>query len=478
MLCFNFSVYKRFMLIQPLPCVTLFVETLNASLRTIDPTAELTRIQRVWLVTVLMGIIVTDMLCWAAFERRGLNRFTQSQLRWMFKSARLAWSHLLRCSVRIVLAHYGLHAGTLVLDETDKRRAKITKKIAGAHKIKDKKSGGYFNGQELVFLFLVTDTVSFPVDFRFYAPDPEVRAWKKRRKEQKQQAIPLAQRELRPAPNPTHPQKTDLAIEMLKSFADAFPTFLIRGVLADALYGNASFMDRAAAVTRQAQVVSELRANQLVQSGGKNIALKRYFARQSGVETQLKIRGQQEKPVVMLAARLPIKSHGKRRFVVALRYQGETDYRFLVATNLSWRHKDIAQLYTLRWLIEVFFEDWKAHGGWNKLTKHQGVEGSTRGVILSLLSDHMLLLHPEQSARLKSKQPGLPVGCVTERLKVDALISTVADIVHADDPVAVLDSFTKSLREALPLRPSKKHMAGLHLGRQDATNSLRYRAAA
>jgi hypothetical protein len=82
-LCFNFSVYKRFMIIQPLPCVTLFVETLNESLRTVDPKAELTRIQRAWLVTILMGIVVSDVLCWAAFERRGLNRFTQNQLRWM-----------------------------------------------------------------------------------------------------------------------------------------------------------------------------------------------------------------------------------------------------------------------------------------------------------------------------------------------------------------------------------------------------------
>ncbi len=192
------------MIIQPLPCVVLFVETLNESLRSVDPKIELTRIQRCWIVTILMGIIVTDMLCWAAFERRGLNRFTQSQLRWMFKSSRLAWSHLLRCSVRIVLAHYGIHAGTLVLDETDKHRAKVTKKIAGTHKIKDKKSGGYFNGQELVFLFLVTDTVSFPIDFRFYTPDPAVRAWKKRKKEQKQQGIPVAEREPRPAPDPTH----------------------------------------------------------------------------------------------------------------------------------------------------------------------------------------------------------------------------------------------------------------------------------
>jgi hypothetical protein len=466
------------MIIQPLPCVTLFVETLNESLRTVDPKAELTRIQRAWLITILMGIIVTDMLCWAAFERRGLDRFTQGQLRWMFTSGRLAWSHFLRCSVRIILSHYGINAGTLVLDETDKHRAKVTKKIAGTHKIKDKKSGGYFNGQELVFLFLVTDTISFPVDFRFYTPDPEVRAWKKRRKEQKRQGIPVAEREHCPAPNPMYPQKMDLAVEMLKSFADAFPTFLIRGVLADALYGHASFMDRAAAVTRNAQVVSELRTNQLVQSCGKNISLKRYFARQGGVETQLKIRGRQGKSVVMLAARLTVKSHGKKRFVVALRYEGETDYRFLVASNLSWRHADIAQLYTLRWLIEVFFEDWKAHGGWNKLTKHQGADGSTRGVILSLLCDHMLLLHPEQSARLKNKQPGLPVGCMTERLKVDALISTIENIVHAEDPLAVLDSFTKALREALPLRPSRKHMAGLDLGRQEATNSLRYRTVA
>jgi hypothetical protein len=37
---------------------------------------------------------------------------------------------------------------------------------------------------------------------------------------------------------------------------------------------------------------------------------------------------------------------------------------------------------------------------------------------LSLLCDHLLLQHPEQSIRLKKKQPWLPVSCVIERLKV------------------------------------------------------------
>ena len=33
--------------------------------------------------------------------------------------------------------------------------------------------------------------------------------------------------------------------------------------------------------------------------------------------------------------------------------------RYLAATDVSWRHDDIARLHTLRWLIEVFFENWK-----------------------------------------------------------------------------------------------------------------------
>lgn len=77
----------------------------------------------------------------------------------------------------------------------------------------------------------------------------------------------------------------------------------------------------------------------------------------------------------------------------------------MAATDVSWHHDDIARLHTLRWLIEVFFEDWKRHEGWCNRALQQGIEGSERGVILSVLCDHMLLLHPEQSARLEHKQP-------------------------------------------------------------------------
>ena len=180
----------------------------------------------------------------------------------------------------------------------------------------------------------------------------------------------------------------------------------------------------------------------------------------------------------MLAARLHVKAHDKRRFVVALKYEGEADYRYLVASDLSWRHTDIARLYSLRWLVEVFIQDWKQCGGWNRLSKQQGEEGSERGLIVSLLCDHLLLLHPEQIALLKNKQPGMPAGCLIEHLKMESLTETIRDVVMADKPEKVLESLTTSLQNISPDRQSSKHMSGRDLGCQEPVPTLKYRAKA
>ena len=81
--------------------------------------------------------------------------------------------------------------------------------------------------------------------------------------------------------------------------------------------------------------------------------------------------------MTVLSARLKVKAHGNKRFIIALKYEGEDNYRYLVTTDVSWRHDDIARLHTLRWLIEVFFEDWKLHEGWCNR-------------VLSLLPDNVL----------------------------------------------------------------------------------------
>lgn len=466
------------MLIRPLPVVTAFVDALSESLKTINSSTQLSKIQKITLGVFIMGIVVTKSINWAAFERRSLGKYKSTRLCWIFHQAGIAWHNLLQASVRNILLSYEIKSGTLAADDTGKKRTKRTSKIPGAHKIKDKPTGGYINGQELVFIVLVTDVATFPVGFRFYVPDPALSAWKKQDKSLKQKGIQKQQRPTRPEPDHIrYPTMQSLTLDMLREFVDAFPTIAIKGVLADALYGTGDFMDKASEITGGAQIVSQLRSNQKVSNRSHSeVILNAYFARQKGTGTQLMIRGGKEKQVTMLAARLYVKAHGKRRFVIALKYDGEEDYRYLVASDMSWRHTDIARLYTLRWLVEVFIQDWKAHCGWNRLSKQQGVEGSQRGVILSLLCEHMLLLHPEQLVLLKNKQSGMPAGCLIERLNAEALIDTVKVVVESDDPDAELKALTLALEDMLPKRESSRHMAGRDLGRQDATDSLKSHA--
>ena len=466
------------MLIRQMDFVVDYVAGLNASLKKLK-TSSLTQIQCNWLVTVLMGIIVAGSFSWAAFARRSLGVFNESQLRWIFRYAKIAWDLLLQASVAHLISHYGITTGVLVLDDSDKMRSRNTSKIAGVHKVKDKKTGGWFMGQEFVFLILVTNTVTIPVGFRFYVPNPAFKEWKKINKAEKKAGISPKERTKKPTPNPQYPSKQALALELLEQFSKNHPEIKIQAILADALYGNAEFMDRAATVTFCEQIISQLRTNQLVRSrSGKNTPLKAWFSRTDGVKTKLIIRGGDEKNVTMFGARLVVKSHGKKRFIVALKYEGETEYRFIVASNLTWRHKDIARAYSLRWLVEVFFADWKGHGGWNALSKQQGDEGATRGVILSLLCDHLLLLHPEQSARLKNKQPGMPVGCLIEHINAAALLDGVSHIVHADEPKSEFEKFRILMEASLPDRKSSKHLAGRDIGRLEPTASLKYQKAA
>ncbi len=466
------------MLIHPLSIVTTFIDELNTSLQQLKSSAQLTAIQKVWLGTVLMGITVTGMLNWAAFERRSLGAFSQDRLRWIFSWAKIQWESLLFASVMQILKTYDITHGTLAADDTDKKRSKKTTRIPDTHKIKDKKTGGYFNGQELIFLVLITDKVTFPVGFCFYTPDPALKEWKKQDEKLKKQGVAKKDRPEKPVSNPAYPSKPELTVKMIKDFVCAFPAIKVKAVLADALYGQSAFIDQVRRLTGNAQVITQLKSSQLVKNqNGKWVSLKEYFGRQAGVETYLTIRGDKEVKVTILAARLTVKAHGKRRFVVALKYEGETEYRFLVASDLSWRHQDIARHYTLRWLVEVFIQDWKGFDGWNRLAKQQGEKGSVRGVILSLLCDHLLLVHPKQSALLKNKQPGMPVGCLIEHLNTEALVETVKKIVTDEKPLEKFKVFAETLYEILPKRRSKKHMAGRDLGRIEPTPSLAYQNA-
>lgn len=75
--------------------------------------------------------------------------------------------------------------------------------------------------------------------------------------------------------------------------------------------------------------------------------------------------------------------------------------------------------------------------------------GVDTGSDLSLLYEHLLLLHPVQSTRMKNKQSGMSVGCLIESLKAEAQLVTIEHIVDTENPDVALDAFTDVRRETL-----------------------------
>ena len=91
--------------------------------------------------------------------------------------------------------------------------------------------------------------------------------------------------------------------------------------------------------------------------------MKDYFKSIAVQKIKLKIRGGIIKDVEIKHARLYVGSHKRILNIVALRYDGEDNFRFIITPNLSWKAIDVAQLFTFRWLVEVFFYDWKYYEG-------------------------------------------------------------------------------------------------------------------
>ena len=462
---------------KPLPFISEFIEQLDQGIRECAPNRKLSKGQRWWLSFCLMGILLSGQVCWAEFERIGLGGYGLSALSWMFRHSKIPWELLLHIGIMVILEKYGISEGVLAGDDSDRQRAKVTKRIFGTYKVFDKKTGGYFNGQTVVLLLLITPKVCLPVGFRFYRPDPAKTEWKKTDAKLKKQGVKKSERPPEPEPDSRYPNKTELMLDLLREFKFYHPQIRVKAILGDALYGSGYFMSRAQVIFTGTQTVSQLQKTQIVRFRNREMPVVEYFAKYPGVEVTIRIRGIEVK-AVLGSARLHVKAHGQKRFVVALKYEGEEDYRYLVASDMSWRAVDIASAYTLRWLIEVFFEDWKLHEGWGRFAPQFDEEGSSRGLTLSLLLDYALLLHPEQIARIENKLPACTVGSLQQESRMDALIEVIRGIVDADDPHKKLDEIVEVAKKLFPLRDSEKHMNGKDLGRLESTPSLNYRARA
>lgn len=466
-------------IIQPLPFVCHFIEAIDETLATYHPGWQLSRLQKAWLSFCVMAVLLTNQINWAQFERTSLGRYRMAALCWMFRHSKILWERLLPVSVRLLLRCYGIRKGVLVVDDSSKQRSKHTSKVAYVHKLHDPGSGGYFMGQVPLFLLLVTPLITVPVSFAFYQPDPAWKAWQKQDKTLKTQGLPVRHRPAKPARHPAYPTKQELALRLLGQFRADHPEVLIQAILADAVYGTAPFMDAAASLCGGVQVISHLQANQKVRYRGQELSAQEYVRQHPGTPQTIFPRGGPARTVWVSSARLYVPAHKAKRFVIALKYEGEEEYRYLIARDLTWRTLDIVQAHACRWLVEVFLQDWKAHEGWDQLTKQQGEEGSRRSLILSLLVDHCLFFHPRQKARLENKLSAYTVGSLQQHLSGEALLALIQDLIATGEPQKQVEQLAHLLEEQIHLlRPSSKHLVGREMGHLAPAPSLKYRASA
>jgi len=309
--------------IEPLPFIKDYVQQLNTAIKAYCPEKSLSRIQQCWLSFCIMAIIVTNSICWARFQRASLGRYRIGALEWMFRKSKIPWDLLLQVSVRAILRRYAITEGNLGIDDTDKRRSKSTKKIFQVHKIKDKPSGGYIMGQSIVFLVLVTPKITIPVGFSFHMPDPALSAWHKNDQKLRKKGMPKKLRPEKPDRDDNYPTMPQIALKLLEQFKAAYPKIHIGCIFADALYGTEQFLDQASQLFGGIQVISQIRANQLVRFRNRNIPVEKYFASFPGIQQTIEVRGGKKVKAVIGSARLHVHAHRKKRFVIALKYEGE-----------------------------------------------------------------------------------------------------------------------------------------------------------
>src|SRR5882724_13487479 len=359
-LCITDRLETRMIIGKPAPFVSAFIEAVDTAIRAHQPHHAMSATQRAWLAFCLTAVFVTNSICWARLERASLGTYSLAALSWMFRHSKIPWAHLLVASVRVILRHHGITSGSLVIDDTDNPRSKSAKALAYLYKLRDKESGGYLWGQSLVFLVLVTPKISLPVGVVFYQPAPELSVGYKTDKALKKRGVPPKQRPRKPAPHPQYPTKAQLALRLLETFKTQHPDVRMHAVMADALYGTATFVDGASALFRGGQVISPIRSNQNMRVGKRAQHVADSFATHPGTPYSMRIRGGDEIVAMVGSARLYVCAHKTKRFLVALKYAEEETYRYLVASDLSWRPLDIVQGHTLRWLVEVFIQDWKS----------------------------------------------------------------------------------------------------------------------
>lgn len=211
------------------------------------------------------------------------------------------------------------------------------------------------------------------------------------------------------------------------------------------------------------QIISQLKKNQKIIIKGQEVRLFDYFKRRTLIKKQVVIRGRKKVNIYYSSVIAKVKAHNKKRLIIAYKYEEEKELRYLFATDMTWTVQTIIQVYSLRWLVEVFIQDWKLYEGWANLTKHTGEEGANSSLRLILLFDHCLLLHPKQQALIENKLPIATVGSLRNFAQQEHTINVFKKLIEFPNPKQMLFQWIEALEEVFSLKPSDKHLINKEL---------------
>jgi hypothetical protein len=469
------------LLLNPIPDAKIFVSQLNTIL-TGWRKDSLTNRQCRFIALVISAMTLSGQLNWSWITRASLGRHGVTALSWMFRCAKIRWDEVLQAAAYHLMRLYEVFEVHLVVDDSERPRSKIIKTLFGVFKTFDKKTGGYLLAQNIVFVLVVTRVFSFPIAFAFFRPDPAYSAWRRATRRLKRRGIARKDwpDELKRAPVRDHekyPTKIEIAARLLAQVQALFSSFtiMVQGqprkirvvtVSADAAYFSKTLKKTVRQLFKRAQFVSQLKKSQLCWNrSGSSKTIEEYFSHQPPIEAIVRLRGGDEKKIFFCSARIFIKSHGELVHVVALKYEGEDNYRYLAATDLTWRAFDIIRAYSLRWLIEVAIEDWKQYDGFGRKASQRGVDGARRGVCLSLLVDYFLLSHSIQQDLFKAGKPLCTAGSLVRSIQLENLLNNIKELVADPNLPGRLDEISTALAKSIvELRPSSKHMQGRDIG--------------
>jgi hypothetical protein len=198
-----------------------YIEDINNRYTPTDQKTFLTKIQKKFLAFCITGIIVSGCLSWEGISRASGGRWSAKALSKMMKTSKIKWEKLLELSTLVLIKIFNIMNGTIVFDDSIRERCKKTKKIFGSHKTRNKK-GGFSNAQEIVFILLVTRLITIPIGFKFYRPDPAIKAWTKNDKRLRKKGIPKSRRPKRPEYSKDYPPKKKIAMQLLRQFKYRF----------------------------------------------------------------------------------------------------------------------------------------------------------------------------------------------------------------------------------------------------------------